>query len=226
MNTKTGNGRNMNKSTAKTRMRYDEAEGMRVVTLIVLIAIIIVATAAGFVLFIPDSAKQQQVEHTGEIRITGPHTGFKILNVLGDRGNPNDAAGPTPRIEILEIKMGLLAGSPATNLSEMIIEISDGTRDVRLTFVDTTGGEYNVSASATQFAVQPLRDMDPVNTSTSYAIMTPGDVAKLFIDFNACGLNMYTGTQCSIKLIHKHGIPTLVTFYAPSVYVDRYVELY
>lgn len=228
MNTKTSNGRNMNRNKAKTRMRYDEVEGMGVVTLILFIAIIIVATVAVFVLIIPASTMQKQVEHTGDIIFSprGYYTRFKVLNVAGDRDNPNDAAGSTTRIEILEIKLGLLAGSPATNLSEAIIEITDGTLDVTLTFVDTTAGEYNVSASDTQFAVEPLRDMAPVNTSTSYAIMTAGDVAKLFIGFNAIGLNMYTATQCSIKLIPKHGVPTLVTFSAPVVYSGRYVELY
>lgn len=216
----------MNRSKAKTRIRCDEVEGMGVVSLIVFIAIIIVITATAFVHIFPASTVQKQVEHTGEIGIMGDPTGFKVIDIIGDRNNPNDAAELTNKIVILEIKVGVRASSPVINLSETIIEITDGTRDVTLTFVDTSAGEYYASASATQFAAQLLRDMAPVNTLTNYTIMTPGDIIKLFIDFNACKLNKNTGTICAINIIPKYCYPTQVTFSTPSVYNDRYVELY
>ena len=215
----------MDKHRAKAKMREDEEAEMGVGTLIVFIAMILVAAVAATVLITTAFKMQQQAEHTGSIAMDDVATGFKVLNVAGDRDNPNDGAGTTTKIEIIEIKIGLLAGSPAINVSDTIIEISDGTKDVTLVFVDTAAGEYNVSASATQFAVQPLRDMAPVNASAGYAMMSAGDVAKLFIDANACGLTLYTQTGCSIKLIPKHGIPTLEEFTTPAVYTTRYLEL-
>ena len=206
-------------------MREEEEAEMGVGTLIVFIAMIIVAAVAATVLITTAFKMQQQAEHTGDIAMADVATGFKVLNVAGDRDNPNDAAGITNKLEILEIKVGLLAGSPAINVSDTIIEISDGSKDVTLVFVDTAAGEYNQSASATQFAVQPLRDMAPTNSSTSYAMMSSGDVSKLFIDANACGLSLYTQTECVIKIMPKHGIPTLESFTTPAVYTTRYLDL-
>ena len=223
----------MDKHRVKTKMRENEQAEMGVGTLIVFIAMIIVAAVAATVLITTAFEMQQQAEHTGKIAIADVATGFKVINVAGDRDNPNDSLkdadvlGATEMIEILEIKVGLLAGSPDINVSDALIEITDGTTDVTLVFVDTASAAENYSgkASATQFTVQPLRDMTPLNTSHSYARLTAGDVALLYIDCNATGLRLWTQTSCSIKIIPKHGIPTLIGFTTPAVYTKQYVTL-
>ena len=206
-------------------MRYDEAEGLGVVTLIVFIAMIIVATVAAVVLFIPDSTMQQQVEENSDIIWDPCPTGFKVINVVGDRDNPNDSAGPTNRIEIIEIKIRLLAGSPAMGVTDTIIEITDGTVDANLTYVDTYSGEFNQTASTTQFTMQLLRDVAPTNDSTTSPLLTSGDVGLIFIDANAIGLNLTAQTTCEIIITPKYGIRSLESFTTPSVYDNRYVEL-
>jgi len=214
----------MDKHRARIKMRENEQAEMGVGTLIVFIAMIIVAAVAATVLITTAYQMQQQAEHTGDIAMLDVATGFRVLNLGGDRDNPNDAAGSTNKIEILEIKVGLLAGSPAINVSDTIIEITDGTVDVTLVYVDTSSGEYNQTASATQFTMQPLRDMAPANDTDSYAMLTSGDVGLIFIDANAAGLALYTQTTCEIKIIPKHGVPTLESFTTPAVYTDRYLN--
>jgi len=223
----------MDKHRIKAKMRENEKAEMGVGTLIVFIAMIIVAAVAATVLITTAYEMQQQAEHTGKIAIADVATGFKVINVAGDRDNPNDSVqggvtlGSTDMIEILEIKVGLVAGSPDINVSDVILEVSDGNADVTLTFVDTadTAENYSGKASATQFTVRPLRDMRPLNITTAYARMTPGDVALLYIDCNATGLRLFTQTTCSVKIIPKHGIPTLTKFTSPAVYTNRYVAL-
>ena len=214
----------MEKHRAKTRMQENERAEMGVGTLIVFIAMIIVAAVAATVLVTTAYEMQQQAEHTGDIAMRDIATGYKVINVGGDRDNPNDAAGNQTTIQILEIKVGLLAGSPAISVSDTIIEITDGTVDITLTYVDATTSEYNVTASATQFTIQPLRDMAPTNSSLTSGLMTSGDVGLIFIDANACGLSLSTQTTCEIKIIPKHGIPTLESFTTPAVYTDRYLN--
>lgn len=200
---------------------------MGVGTLIVFIAMILVAAVAATVLITTAFKMQQQAEHTGDITIADVATGFRVINVAGDRYNPDDDwNGNRYQLEIIELKVGLLAGSPDINVSDVIIEVSDGNSDITLVYVDTDdSSEYNDTATGTQFTVQPLRDMAPVNDTKSYAMMTPGDVAKFFINANATNLELLTQTSCHIKIIPKHGIPTLETFVTPSVYTTRYMQL-
>ena len=216
----------MDRYRAKAKMKNDEEAEMGVGTLIVFIAMIIVAAVAASVLISTAFKMQQQAEHTGAITMADVATGFKVINVAGDRDNPNDVWGSTDMLEILEIKVGLLAGSPDINVSDVIIEITDGSGDVTMIFVDTgQAAEYNATASATEFTCQPLRDMAPTNDTKTYAMMTAGDVAKFIIDSNATGLRLFTQTSCNIKIIPKHGIPTLESFTTPAVYTNRYITL-
>lgn len=205
-------------------MRENEQAEMGVGTLIVFIAMIIVAAVAATVLITTAYEMQQQAEHTGDIAMRDVATGYKVINIGGDRDNPNDGAGNQSTIQILEIKVGLLAGSPAVSGTDTIIEITDGTVDVTLTYVDTSSGEYNQTASATQFTIQPLRDMAPTNDSATTALLTSGDIGLIFIDADAAGLNLATQTTCEIKIIPKHGIPTFESFTTPAVYTDRYLN--
>jgi len=211
----------------KAKMRENEKGEMGVGTLIVFIAMIIVAAVAASVLITTAYEMQQQAEHTGRIAIADVATGFKVINIAGDRYDPGDNwNGNAQILEVIEIKVGLMAGSPDINVSDAIIEISDGTVDVTLAFLDTgQAAEYNATASATQFTVRPLRDMRPLNVTKTYARMTSGDVALLYVDANATGMRLWTQTTCSIKIIPKHGIPTLSKFTTPAVYTSRYVAL-
>ncbi len=214
----------MDKHKARIKMRENEQAEMGVGTLIVFIAMIIVAAVAATVLITTAYEMQQQAEHTGDIAMRDVATGYKVINIGGDRDNPNDGAGNQSTIQILEIKVGLLAGSPAVSGTDTIIEITDGTVDVTLTYVDTSSGEYNQTASATQFTIQPLRDMAPTNDSATTALLTSGDIGLIFIDADAAGLNLATQTTCEIKIIPKHGIPTFESFTTPAVYTDRYLN--
>jgi len=222
----------MDRRRAKTRLKKDEEAEMGVGTLIVFIAMILVAAVAATVLITTAFKMQQQAEYTGEIAIADVATGFKVVNLAGDRDNPDDSVsagvtlGSTDMIEILEIKVGLMAGSPDINVSDVLIEVMGESADVTLRFVDTGAGEnYSGKASATQFTIEPLRDMAPVNSSDAFAMMTAGDVAKFYINTNATGLQLFTQSSCTIKIIPKHGVPTLVGFTTPAVYTRRYLNL-
>lgn len=214
------------RAKAKAKMRQDEEAEMGVGTLIVFIAMILVAAVAATVLITTAFKMQQQAEHTGNIAMADVATGFKVLNVAGSRDNPNDNWGDTYILETVMLKLGLLAGSPDINVSDVIIEITDGNIDVTLNWVDVGVGEnYSGKASDKQYTTEPLRDMAPVNDSVIWSMMTPGDVSLMYIDANATGLRLTTQTTCHVKIIPKHGIPTLESFSTPAVYSGRFITL-
>ena len=200
---------------------------MGVSVLIVFISMILVAAVVATVLITTAFEVQQQTEHTGNIAIIDVSTGFKVINVLGDRYNPaDDWNGNRNIIEILEIKVGLFAGSSDINVSDVIIEASSSSKDLTVSFIDTDQtSEYNVTASATQFTVEPVRDLSPYNESISYSMMTPGDMAIFYIDTNATGLGLYTQTGFTIKIIPKHGVSTQISLTTPSVYGNRCINI-
>lgn len=214
----------MDRIKAKKRMQESEEAEMGVGTLIVFIAMIIVAAVAATVLITTAFEMQQQAEHTAQIAQADIATGFKIVNVAGDRVDADAFAGNETTIQVLEIKVGLMAGSPAIKVDDVIIEISDGLVDVSMTYVHAVNN-YNSTANADEFTCEQLRDMAPTNESVTEAVMTSGDLAKFYIDVNTAGLKLSTQTTCTVKIIPKHGIPTLETFTTPPVYTTRFINL-
>ncbi|MBU1159379.1 MAG: flagellin [Candidatus Thermoplasmatota archaeon] len=184
-----------------------EEEGeMGVGTLLIFIAMIIVAAVAAGVLVQTAYKLQQQAESTGDEAIQDVAAGFKVLAVWGS----TDGA---PAVDHLYIKIALIAGSPGINLENTIIEVTQ-----------TIGGgvaseitlSYASAASATEFTASELRDMDP---STTAVMMTAGDVFQIEIDVNATsGIDMVLDPQeqLTLLLIPKHGVPTYLEITAPS----------
>ncbi len=187
---------------------------MGVGTLIIFIAMIIVAAVAATVLIQTAYQLQQQAEETGNIAIQDVATGFKIVHIGGIVDNPNSA---NPKIETIEIKVGLIAGSPAIDLDDVLIEITDGTKDVTLSF--------GTKANGTLFSATKLRDMAP-KTFDKDNVMTQGDIAKLTINATAAGLTLGPQTQVTLQIIPKHGVPTYTAFMVPATLTTKYVDLY
>ncbi len=288
------------------RMRNRKEKGeMGIGTLIIFIAIIIVAAVAASVIIQTVYVLQQQAEATGDIARQDVATGFKVITVEGIRQdyyftenigtgdgstttftkvlahgpvNPNSvtvtdgtnvlrddgngdlilvsgsgvsgwigydnmtisvtyttapASGTTisatygsgykRTIEYLELKTGLIAGSPPIAMDSVLIEITDGYTDATIT--------YNASATNyskldnTHFAAIIARDMPPSNWERD-RVLTSGDVVRIYINASAIGLYLEPQTTVMIKLIPKHGVPTLVEFTTPATYTTKYMELW
>jgi len=181
-------------------------------TLILFIAMIIVAAVAATVLIQTAYQLQQQAEQTGNVAIQDVATGFKVIHI---GGVVNLSA---PKVRTIEIKVGLLAGSPSIDMNDVLIEITDGTTDVTLTFDSS-------AADSTHFTASSLRDMSPQNWNDQY-VMTQGDIVKIVINATAAGLSLGPQTDVTLQLIPKHGVPTYTAFMIPATLTTSYVDLY
>ncbi len=198
---------------------------MGIGTLIIFIAMIIVAAVAATVLIQTAYQLQQQAEETGNIAIQDVATGFKIIHIGGIVDNSTPA---NPKISVIEIKVGLIAGSPAIDLDNVLIEITDGTTDKTLSFAPVTDPANKTAinyADSTHFSADLLRDMAPLNWKSDH-VMTQGDVIKIVINATAAGLTLGPQTQVSLQLIPKHGVPTYTAFMVPATLTTKYVDLY
>ncbi len=194
---------------------------MGIGTLIIFIAMIIVAAVAATVLIQTAYQLQQQAEETGNIAIQDVATGFKIIHM----GGQVDLAASPPKLSTIEIKVGLLAGSPAIDMKSVLIEITDGTTDVTLNYTTQDVLAPNATYAATEFTAVVLRDMPPTNWATQH-VMTQGDIVKIIINATAVGLNLTPQSQVTLQIIPKHGVPTYAAFMVPATLTTKYVDLY
>ena len=194
---------------------------MGIGTLIIFIAMIIVAAVAATVLIQTAYQLQQQAEETGNIAIQDVATGFKIIHV---GGQVNLSASP-PKLTTIEIKVGLLAGSPAIDMKNVLIELTDGSTDVTLNYTAADIISNGTAWGATTFTAQILRDMPPKNWQTE-KVVTQGDIVKILINATAVGLNLTPQSQVTLQIIPKHGVPTYAQFMVPATLTTKYVDLY
>ena len=199
----------MQKLAWKKRKKEEEGE-MGVGTLLIFIAMILVAAVAAGVLVQTAYKLQQQAESTGDEALQDVATGFKVLAVWGT----TDA---TPAIDHIYMKIALTAGSPGINLDDTKIEIVQtigGSTTSEITLDANTA--YNGSADDTTFGMEELRDMAPL---TDAGMMTSGDVFEIHLDLNSTsGISMPLDPQeqISVLLMPKHGVPTYLEITAPA----------
>lgn len=196
----------MQKLAWKKRKMEEEGE-MGVGTLLIFIAMILVAAVAAGVLVQTAYKLQQQAEATGNEALQDVATGFKVLAIWGTTdGNAT--------IDHIYLKIALTAGSPGINLADAKIEV---IKTIGGTDADEVTLDYDsTAASDTEFAAVELRDMAPL---TDVAMMTSGDIFQVHLDLNeTTGFDMALEVQeqISVLLMPKHGVPTLVEITAPS----------
>jgi flagellin FlaB len=203
----------MEKIPKPRRLRMGEEAEMGVGTLLIFIAMILVAAVAAGVLVQTAYQLQQQAETTGEQALMEISTGLKTLAAYGVTN-----AGLTT-ITDLYLKIALSAGSPVINLYHLVIEVSTGMEDVSYVYTTLTAGVGTFNATQ-------IRDTYPTNNWTATDVgLTQGDIALIHIDLDANSMGLVTQQEVNLLLIPKHGIPTYLDLVTPSVYGNTYEVL-
>lgn len=202
----------MEKIPKPRRVRIGDEAEMGVGTLLIFIAMILVAAVAAGVLVQTAYVLQQQAETTGDQALMEVATGFRILAAFGQTNLS------VPEVTDLYVKITLAAGSPVINLEHVIIEITNGEVDVSVS--------YDVASAAGTFDATQIRDTYPYNDwLVSEPGMTQGDIALLHIDLDANNLSLASQQEADLLIIPKHGIPTYLSVVAPSVLSNTYENL-
>ncbi len=151
------------------------------------------------------------------------HLTYSTAPSLGTTISAKYGSGYRRTISYLELKVGLIAGSPPIAMDSVLIEITDGYTDATITY-NATATNYS-SLDGEHFAAVIARDMPPSNWGRD-RVMTAGDVVRIYINASAIGLYLEPQTHVMIKLIPKHGVPNLVEFTTPATYTTKYMELW
>jgi len=243
-------------------VRRDEKASMGVGTLITFIALILVAAVASMVIITTVDQMKMKAFHTGLIAKEDVSTGFNVITVLGDRGiiGTNASAwGPAGNrstnlastLQTLTLKVKLRAGSEPIRMDRTIIDISDGSRSLSLSYNSNSTDNWSHLAAddpthiegnnawdfqdgcqnfgedvlSYRFTCQLLMDPTEHASFTSAGIMTSGTLINIYINANVTGMSLENQGHLTIKLIPKHGVPTLIEVTMPSTYVNRYSTL-
>ncbi|WP_406669873.1 archaellin/type IV pilin N-terminal domain-containing protein [Methanolobus sp. ZRKC4] len=174
-------------------------------TLIIFIAMVLIAAVAASVLIQTSGVLQQQAQSTGRQATQEVSSNLVIKSIEGVRAK-NSSTVMSSDISLLKVKVGLNVGSSPVDLNQLIITLSDGsnTNDLLYGNNDKTYGNsmanFSSSASASAnlgklltgtqaspgdnakyfFTVQKIRDED-ISFSQGNPVMNTGDLVTIYI---------------------------------------------
>ncbi|MCS3924565.1 archaellin/type IV pilin N-terminal domain-containing protein [Methanosalsum natronophilum] len=173
-------------------------------TLIIFIAMILIASIAAAVMIQTSGILQEQAAQTGRQATQEVSSNILIRNIEGYRANDTGGqGGPSDTIDMIKINAGLHVGTSEIDISQTIITVSDGSRTNTLVYAGnerifgTTMEGFDTDHSTNLelllngttndgpnsklfFTANPHRDEDG-SFSQSDPLMSKGDLISLYV---------------------------------------------
>lgn len=194
----------------------NETADIGVGTLIVFIAMVLVAAVAAIMLIYSTGELHQKAIITSKDATATVATNFQIENVVGDRVNP-DVPGLQPGIQSLYIRIKPEVGTESMDLRLIMIILNEHQ------FLNYS----NRSDVANTFNAIIIRDIDGSFTP-NYPVLNSGDL----VDINVHNLNytvpiLVPRQTISVYINQERGASVNLEITAPYTFgIDRYIKLY
>jgi len=186
---------------ANRAFRNDRAE-VGVGTLIVFIAMVLVAAVAAAVLINTTGSLQQRAQATGKEATQQVASNLKVSGIYGVRNSTSDDLWD------LKVNVELSAGAVPMDMQKLIVRYSTGTA--------ATNYAYNSAALADGAASNSAFHTTWIRGTGTNAVMQPGDLVE--IHWNLISTELATRTDVQVSLIPETGSSVQADFKTPSTY--------
>jgi flagellin FlaB len=195
-------------------------------TLIIFIAMIMIAGITASVMIQTMSSLQQQAVKTSENTLRDISGGLKVTYVSGYVQNST--------ITQLAIFVSTTVASDDIDLTYGILSLSDSAKKVILnyssacfnhTISNGLFGTLNTSSlTSSQYGILVIRDIDGSCNATK-PVIDDEDIVVLVVNTTACFSGIGTRTDVTGELYPEHGMHGIIGFTTPSVFVNTIVDL-
>ena len=195
-------------------------------SLIIFIAMIVVAGMAASVMIQTMNNLQQQAMQTGEETMRDISSGLKVTHVSGYSDGTD--------INQLAIFITPAAGSESIDLTYAYITLSDTDSQVILSYgsgnfcSSVSNGLFGTlnssNLTSTTYGIMVVRDVDS-SCSSSTPNINSDDLTVILINASKCFTGIDTRTEVFGNVIPEQGISGVIGFTTPSSYVDTIIDL-
>ena len=195
-------------------------------TLIIFIAMILVAGMAASILIETMNSLEQTALKSGQETLKDISSGLKVTHISGFNNGTV--------IDQIAIFIELTAGSDMIDLTETYISLSDTSKQLILNYstsvfnTSVTNGLFGTANSsrltATQYGIMVIRDIDSSCTSTG-PIINDEDLVVFLVNTSQCFLGISTRTEVTGNVVPEQGISGVISFTTPSTFIDTIIEL-
>ncbi|HEC56877.1 MAG TPA: flagellin [Candidatus Syntrophoarchaeum butanivorans] len=198
----------------------DEVAQAGIGTLIIFIAMVLVAAVAAAVLIQTSGVLQQKSQETGQQTIQEVSSNIEIVGIVGHRSSATEND-----FDFVNVTIKPMAGSGSIDLSQMVVAMQNETTRVdKITYHKSGDG-----MDASHYIVTELRDddnsLDPSTDTTT--VINAGDLVILCFNTTALGLDFPTREPVRIEIKPEHGAAVIKDLITPPSYsVERYVTLF
>jgi flagellin FlaB len=188
------------------QMRKDRRADIGIGTMIVFIAMVLVAAVAAAVLISTANSVREQATTTGDQAIGGVSSGFIHESVTG-------AAASATNINQVNIYLKLAAGSPPIAVENVMVHFVYQAKDVML--------HYDAVAAVNHFTVTLVKGVSPfAGDWGSRHIIGQGDMIKITLDNSDAVLAIANLKEVTIEVMPAMGQPCLIQFQTPEIFVS------
>jgi len=191
-----------------SKRKSDERAEMGVGTMIIFIAMVLVAAVAASVMISTANNVREQAQSTGDQAIDNVATGFVVQDVVGMVNADHD------QLMNVTIYFRLASGSPAINMDNVVVSVTDNNNSDLLKLNNASRA---TPVATSNYGFEKELDIQQYEDWT----LGQGDLAKITIIGLNCGYN----EKVEIKIVPAYGQMNAIVFTTPDFYSTDYITL-